>query len=161
MDRPARLLFSWDADRRAADRQDRSRTREHSSEVRDEKPAPSLDTSTQLAFKRTYLALERTQMAWVRTGLALISFGFAIAKFFQFLHAQQGQPLPVFGPFTVGMIMIAMALVGLALANLQHRRALSELRRQCPGLPRSVAGLMGILIMLLGLLAFAGALARH
>lgn len=126
-----------------------------------EKPALGMDTSTRLAYKRTYLALERTQMAWVRTGLALISFGFAIVKFFQFLHAQQGQPLPVFGPFTVGMIMIALALVGLALANLQHRQALGELRRECPGLPRSVAGVMGILIMLLGILAFAGALVRH
>ena len=134
---------------------------EFGSKVTTENPSPGFDTSTRLAFKRTYLALERTQMAWVRTGLALISFGFGIAKFFQYLQAQGGQPAPVFGPFTVGMAMIALALVGLMIANVQHRQAVRALRRECPGLPRSVAGVMGILIMLLGLLAFAGALVRY
>lgn len=127
----------------------------------EEARASSLNTNTRLAFERTFLALERTQMAWVRTGLALISFGFGIAKFFQYLHAQEGEPVPAFGPFTVGMVMIAMALVGLVLANVQHRRAVRAMRRECPGLPSSAAGAMGVLIMLLGIIAFAGALVRH
>lgn len=93
--------------------------------------------------------------------LGLISFGFGIAKFLQYLHGQESQPLPVFGSMTVGMSMIGVALVGLALLNLQHRRAVAELRRECPGPPRSVAGVMGILIMILEILAFAGALLRH
>ena len=59
------------------------------------------------------------------------------------------------------MIMIGMALVGLALSNIQHRRLLADLRDECPGLPRSTAGLMSVLIMLLGVLAFFGALVRH
>lgn len=120
-----------------------------------------LDTGTRLAYERTFLAHERTQMAWVRTGLSLISFGFGIAKFFQYLHAQQPQQAPALGPFAVGMTMITVALVGLAVANLQHRQATSVLRRECPELPRSAAGAMAVLIMALGVLAFVGALVRQ
>jgi putative membrane protein len=120
-----------------------------------------LDTATRLAFDRTFQALERTQMAWVRTGLASITFGFGIAKFFQFLHDQQGERAPFLGGFTVGMLMIAIGLVGLLLANVQHRRALKALREECPGLPISVAGGMAVMIMVLGMLAFVGALVRH
>ena len=63
-----------------------------------EKPASRLDTGMRLAFECTYLAHERTQMAWVRTGLALITFGFTIAKFFEFLHAQHGEPRRCYTP---------------------------------------------------------------
>jgi len=117
-----------------------------------------LDTGTRLAYERTYLAQERTQMAWVRTTLALISFGFGIAKFFQYLHETQGDRAPYLGPRTVGMLMIAIGLVALVLANAQHRRALSALRAECPGLPRSTAGAMAAVIMVLGILAFVGTL---
>jgi putative membrane protein len=122
---------------------------------------PRPDTGTRLADERTFLAHERTQIAWVRTALSLISFGFGIAKFFQYLHAQDNQPAPALGPFTVGMLMITVALVGLLVANLQHRRAMSALHRDCPELPPSAAGAMAVLIMLLGVVAFAGALIRH
>lgn len=123
--------------------------------------ATEMDKGTRLGFERTYLAHERTQLAWVRTGLAAISFGFGIAKFFQYLHQQQGVKPPAFGGYTVGMLMIGIGLVGLTLANLQHWRAMRALRKECPGLPRSVAGGKALLIMALGLLAFVGALVRH
>ena len=120
-----------------------------------------MDTGTRLSYQRTHQALERTQMAWVRTGLASITFGFGIAKFFQYLHDQQGERAPLLGGFTVGMVMIAIGLVGLLLANVQHRRALKALREECPELPISVAGAMAVAIMVLGCLAFVGALIRH
>ena len=119
------------------------------------------DTGTRLAFERTYLAHERTQMAWVRTGLALISFGFGIAKFFEFLHAQQGQKPPLLGASAVGMLMIGTGLVSLMLATVQHGRAMRVLRTECPDLPRSIAGTAGVLIILLGVLAFAAAAVRQ
>ena len=117
-----------------------------------------MDTGIKLAYERTYLAHERTQMAWVRTSLALISFGFGIAKFFQYLHETQGKNAPIMGPRTVGMIMISMGLGGLALANIQHRRALKALRTECPELPQSTAGMTAVILMVLGLLAFFSAL---
>lgn len=119
-----------------------------------------METSTRLAYDRTFLAHERTQMAWVRTGLALISFGFGIAKFFQYLHQQQGRNAPLLDAGTVGMLMIAIGLISLALANLQHRRSLQALRRECPDLPRSVAGVAALLIMGLGIVALLVALLR-
>lgn len=117
-----------------------------------------MDTGTQLAYERTYLAHERTQMAWVRTSLALISFGFGIAKFFQYLHETQGKHAPHLGPRTVGMVMIAIGLIGLVVANVQHRRTLKSLRKKCPDLPRSTAGMFAVIIMAMGILAFIGAL---
>jgi len=117
-----------------------------------------MDTGTRLAYERTFLAHERTQMAWVRTGLALISFGFGIAKFFQYLHETQASNAPHLGPRTVGMVMITIGLVGLTLANVQHRRALVTLRSACPDLPRSAAGLAAWTIMALGIVAFVLAL---
>lgn len=117
-----------------------------------------MDTGTRLAYERTYLAIERTQMAWVRTSLALVSFGFGIAKFFQYLHETQGEDAPQFGPRTVGMAMIAIGLVALVSADVQHRRAQSALRSECPGLPRSTAGVVGWVVMALGVVAFVAAL---
>jgi putative membrane protein len=119
------------------------------------------DTGTRLAFERTFLAHERTQLAWVRTSLALISFGFAIAKFFQYLHAQQGEKAPPLGSATVGMLMIAIGLVALVGASVQHRRALHALREQCPGLPRSLAHVTAVLIAALGIVALVGAMLRQ
>ena len=116
------------------------------------------DTSTRLSYERTYLANERTQMAWVRTSLALISFGFGIAKFFQYLDETQGKNAPLMGPRTVGMLMISVGLLALVAANVQHRRAVKTLRVECPGLPLSTAGAAGTVIMVLGVLAFIGAL---
>lgn len=117
----------------------------------------TMETSTRLAYVRTFLANERTQMAWVRTSLSLISFGFGIAKFFQYLHEQQPERAPIMGARTVGMVMIGIGLVGLVLANLQHRRALLTLRTACPDLPHSTAGATAVVIMVLGILAFVSA----
>lgn len=115
---------------------------------------------TRLAYERTFLGWERTQMGWVRTALSLISFGFAIAKFFDYLRQKQVTPPPLLGPRTVGILMIGSGLVALALASVQHRRAMKVIREQCPSLPPSVAGVTGAFIALVGILALIGALLR-
>ena len=127
---------------------------------------PPLDTSTRLAYDRTYLAHERTLMGWVRTALSLISFGFTIAKFFEFLREKQAERAPLLGPRAIGIIMIATGLVALALATVQHRRALKVLRERCPDLApslagASLAGVMAAFIALLGILALLSALLRQ
>ena len=120
-----------------------------------------MNTGTRLSYERTYLAHERTQMAWIRTALSLISFGFTISKFFEFLHNERGEVAPILGAQTIGLVMIAMGIVGLTLAIVQHRRALRMMRAQCPGLPPSISTVAGVLLALLGLLALAGALVRN
>ena len=124
-----------------------------------EKPAVHLDTGTRLAFERTYLAQERTHLAWLRTALALISFGFTIAKFFELLQ-KQAEPGPLMSPRTVGILLISTGLLALLLAGLQHVRALSALRQQCPGLPVSLAAVTSSALGLLGVLALIGAILR-
>ena len=123
-------------------------------------PATQPDPRVQLAFERTFLAYERTRIAWVRTALALISFGFAIAKFFQYLREKRGETATMLSPRVVGLVMIAIGLVGLILAHLQERRALKSLRERCPELPVPISGAMAVLIALLGVLALVGAIVR-
>ena len=120
-----------------------------------------LDTSTRLAYERTYLAHERTLMGWVRTAIALISFGFTIAKVFEYLREKEGTRGPLLGPRAIGIIMIAIGLVALALATMQHRRASKVLRERCPGLPPSLAGVMAAFFALLGILALFSAILRQ
>jgi hypothetical protein len=48
----------------------------------------------------------------------------------------------------------------LILANWQERRALKALRERCPELPTPIAGVMTVLIALLGVLALIGAILR-
>jgi putative membrane protein len=116
-------------------------------------PMAPLDTSTRLAYERTYLAHERTLMGWVRTAIALISFGFTIAKVFEYLREKEGARATLLGPRAVGSVMIAMGLVALVLATMQHRQASKILRERSPDLPPSLAGVMAGFFALLGILA--------
>jgi len=54
--------------------------------------------------------------------------------------------------------MIAIGLISLVIANIQHRKALVTLRGEHSDLPRSTAGATAVVIMLLGILAFVGTL---
>jgi len=129
----------------------------------DQRHEPSVaehDLATRLAFERTYLAHERTQMAWVRTSLALITFGFGIAKFVHYLREQRLER-PTIDPAHIGTLMILIGLVTLALANIQHRRALRILRRRCPDLPPSLAWVIAALLAPLGILALILVLLRE
>ena len=123
-------------------------------------PTAKLDTSTQLAYERTYLSHERTLMGWVRTAIALISFGFTIAKIYELLREQRGAHATLLGPQAIGIIMILMGLVALALATIQHRRALKLMHERCPELPPSLAGVMAAFFALLGILALFSVMLR-
>jgi putative membrane protein len=123
-------------------------------------PATQPDPRVQLAFERTFLAYERTRIAWVRTALALISFGFAIAKVLQYLREKQEETATLMSPRAVGLIMIVIGLVSLILAGRQNRLAVKALRERCPELPTPIAGVMTVLIALLGVLALIGAILR-
>lgn len=117
--------------------------------------APKMDTTTRLAFQRTFIAFERTQMAWARTALSLISFGFAVSNVFAALHAnEEGEP-PYLTAHAVGTIMIVLGLLSLAMGGYENRIAMNQLRSECPGLPRSMATLLSIVLAVLGFVALA------
>ena len=126
----------------------------------DKQSATQADPRVQLAYERTFLAYERTRIAWVRTALALISFGFAIAKVLQYLREKEGETATLLSPRGVGLVMIAIGLLSLILADCQERRALKALRERCPELPKPIAGMVAMLIAFLGVLAFIGAIVR-
>jgi putative membrane protein len=122
---------------------------------------PKLDSGTRLAVDRTRLAYERTQMAWVRTAASLISFGFTIYKFFQFELKSVVEPAQrVIGPRGFAIIMISTGLLGLIMADFQHRASMKLLKELYGDTTRSVAGLVGWVVGLLGVLALLAVLIR-
>lgn len=119
-----------------------------------------LDTSTLLSFKRTALSQERTLMSWIRTATSLITFGFTIYKFFQ--EAQRDRHHAGWiTPRAVGMIMIGFGMMGLLFAQIQHLRDYRDLRRNAPGIPRSIASFLGMGVLAFGILLFFIALLQQ
>ncbi len=124
----------------------------------------SPDAATRLAVERTRLAYERTLMAWVRTSASLITFGFTIYKFFEF-ERTGGTMQPVrgaFSPRTFALLMIAIGLMTLVMAAVQHRQSLAAMRAEYGDAPAiSTAGLTAMLFTLLGVVALVVVLLRR
>jgi len=76
---------------------------------------------TNLSVERTMMAADRTLMAWTRTALSMIGFGFTIYKFMQYMQEEGraviGNPQ---GPRNFGMSLIALGIVSLLIACIQH-----------------------------------------
>jgi putative membrane protein len=120
--------------------------------------APKLDTGTKLAVDRTRLAYERTMMAWVRTGLSLISFGFTIYKFFEYQGEHGARSGAMISPRGFALMMIGTGLVSLFLAAIEHRESMRSLRAAYGPQPRSVSGIVGAIVSVIGLGTFLTAL---
>lgn len=112
----------------------------------------ALPDATRLAIDRTRLAYERTLMAWVRTSASLISFGFTFYKFVEAMGPQQGVRATRVGPREVALLLITLGVVGLALATVEHRRHLQQLRTQYGHVPMSMSAVMAVLVSVLGLI---------
>jgi putative membrane protein len=102
-------------------------------------------------------------MAWVRTSVSLISFGFTIYKFFQYVreNAEAHPAASALNPRRFGMSMIVIGLFMLVVATIQHRRDLKVLEARYGKGPGSLAGIVAILVGLLGVLALIGVLSRQ
>jgi len=122
--------------------------------------AGPLDTATRLAFERTRIAYERTMMAWIRTATSLITFGFAVYKFFQFELKDAPPPNMLFGPRGFGLVLIVIGLLSVVLGMVEHARDLTSLRSQYVGMPKSLSGLVGIVVAALGLFALVAVVMR-
>jgi putative membrane protein len=113
---------------------------------------------TDLAMDRSYLAAERTLMAWIRTALSMISFGFTIAKLGQAMHDVELRKLlggiRVVGVQRIGYCLVVLGTLALFGALLQHWHRVRELHAM--GLRRqiSITLIVGILLVILGGLAF-------
>lgn len=113
-----------------------------------------------LAVQRTRLAQERTLLAWVRTSTALIAFGFSIFKFFEFERLQLGvrAPTHLLGTRTFAVVTIAIGLVALVMATLEHQKNMQILRARGQEIRVSFAIFFVGLLFILGLLGLASVL---
>jgi putative membrane protein len=123
---------------------------------------PTVDTGTNLAFKRTLAAYDRTLLSWVRTAISLISFGFTIYKFFQ-VEKIAGESTGLIGAREFALILISIGLISLLLAVVGHLQNVRIIRLELPGAdarrtyPELLAGLIGVL----GVLALLSVILRQ
>jgi putative membrane protein len=122
-----------------------------------------MDAGTRLAADRTRLAYERTLMAWVRTAVSMISFGFTIYKFFQFeLQGRPAMAHSILGPRGFALIMIAIGVLALLIATIQHRQSVRAMRAEYGDVvPLSLATLVAGLFAALGLVALVAVILRR
>lgn len=123
---------------------------------REESARPS---SEELAITRTRLAHERTMMAWIRTSASMISFGFGIYKFFDYFQSDHHVHQGFVTPRRFSIFLICLGLFVLAGAAVQNWAELRELRKW-GRVPFSLAGIVAILMAILGLLALVTTVLR-
>ena len=117
-------------------------------------------SSQELALERTRLAHERTMMAWIRTSASMISFGFGIYKFFDYFQKDRPIHQGFVTPRRFAIFLIGMGLFVLAGAAVQHWADLRQLRKS-GRVPISLAGMVAVLMALLGVFALVTAVLRE
>ena len=86
-----------------------------------------------LALIRTAYSSERSLMAWIRTSVSLYTFGFSISKFIDYLKLQDSGIQLSVGLRRVGLALIAMGIVALVLAIVEHLKRIQRMEQL--GLP--------------------------
>lgn len=122
--------------------------------------SPQVDTATTLAFERTRIAYERTMMAWIRTATSLITFGFSVYKFFEFEMKNAPAATMLVGPRAFGLGLIVIGLLSMLVGTIEHARDLRGLRRRYVDMPKSMSGLVAIVVGALGLCALVAVILR-
>jgi uncharacterized membrane protein YidH (DUF202 family) len=116
--------------------------------------------TTELARERNREAADRTLMAWVRTSLSLITFGFGIDRLFNYLESTQADVRfdPLRATRIVGGALIALGVLGLTAAIIQHWRILQRLKRGQfeYGAFRPITMVVAALLLLIGVFSFIG-----
>ena len=101
-----------------------------------ERPTPPPDRLrflSVLALIRTAYSSERSLMAWIRTSVSLYTFGFSISTFIDYLESQESGTQFSSGLRRVGLALIAMGIVALVFAMVEHLKRIQIMERL--GLP--------------------------
>jgi putative membrane protein len=119
-------------------------------------------TANELARERNRAAADRTLMAWIRTALAMIGFGFGVGKLYEAL--EQSNPEQVVDPLNssivVGEALIALGIVGLLSAVIQHVHILKRINSEqyVYQQPRALPMIVAVLLLSIGVFAFVSIL---
>lgn len=112
------------------------------------------DLAIRLDLERTHIAHEQSMMTWIRTAIALITFGFTIYKFFQLELPGRAEKSRLLGPREFALVLVALGLISLLMATIEHRRCQRLLKQQWSEAPRSLAVWLAAMISILGTIAF-------
>ena len=119
-------------------------------------------TTNELARERNRAAADRTLMAWIRTALAMIGFGFGVGKIYEAL--EQSYPDRVVDTLhsskIVGEALIALGVLGLLAAIIQHWRILKQIEetQYIYRPPRALPVIVALLLLAIGVFAFVSIL---
>ena len=101
-------------------------------------------------------------MAWIRTALAMIGFGFGVGKLYEAL--EQSNPGQVVDPLhssrIVGEALIALGVLGLLAAVVQHLKILKQITSEqyIYRPPRALPMIVAVLLLSIGVFAFVSIL---
>jgi putative membrane protein len=119
-----------------------------------------VNVSNERARERSRQAADRTLMAWVRTALSLIGFGFGVAQFRDILVRaellERRPPDHLSLTLYFGLAFIAVGVLGLLAATVQHWNILEHIKRDefhYTGF-RPLVFIMAILLITIGVFAF-------
>ena len=119
-------------------------------------------TTNELARERNRAAADRTLMAWIRTALAMIGFGFGVGKLYDALEkANPGEVTdPFHSAYIVGEALIALGVLGLLAAVMQHWQILKKIENEqfLYRPPRALPMIVATLLLLIGVFAFVSIL---
>ena len=119
---------------------------------------PLTNVANELAKERNRAAADRTLMAWIRTSLSLIGFGFGIGKLPVYLASSGVHTSldPVRSTLIFGESFIALGMLGLLAAVIQHVRILNRLAQPefAYSAMRPVTIAVAIILLLIGAFGF-------
>ena len=118
--------------------------------------------TNELARERNRAAADRTLMAWIRTALAMIGFGFGVSKLYEALEKANPDQVTdtLNSAFIVGEALIALGVLGLLTAVIQHSQILKKIddERYIYRAPRALPMIISTILLLIGVFAFVSIL---